>query len=211
MGEHIKSKAVYNGRNFDVGPWRDDRFIRCSRCGWINNLDRDLHSEDRSYLGWGTTFVTVTSTDGGSGFGTGSPYSGGLQTGGPAGQVMYSSSYGPTDTLSNTYGTFSFGTGGSILFNAAATTATGVMLLLYNANMYYINNSNQWYQYTGAWGSITADPRVLNTLDTDILYDSSGEYDGGGPWDSENLYVEKTLDAVVGGGCGQCGTYLYDK
>ena len=57
MGRWIRSKAVYMGRNYDVGAWRDDKWYRCSRCGFINNLDREMHVPDGGYEGWGTSFV----------------------------------------------------------------------------------------------------------------------------------------------------------
>lgn len=59
MGVRIKSKAIQNGWNFDQGQYRDDMYVRCSRCGWICNLDRDIFSHPGGYEGWGTTMVPV--------------------------------------------------------------------------------------------------------------------------------------------------------
>ena len=185
MGASIKSKSRYTGRNYDVGAFRDDHYIRCSRCGWINNMDQAIHSNDGGYEGWGTTFTSVTSTSAGSGFGPHSPLNAGVQTLSPQGQIMYSTSMNSTDTLVNTYGTFSFAPNNSILLSGVAST-TGVMLLLLNGNIYSINNSSQWYEYTGSWVTITGDPRKTNTTVT-------------------------TMDAVVGAGCANCGTLLYTR
>ena len=209
MGRWIKSKAQYTGRNYDVGPWRDDKYVRCSRCGFINNLDQAMHAQEGGYEGWGTTFVPVASNSPGSGFGTNSPADT-MQTAGPSGQMMYSSSIAATDILVNTYGTFSFNAGNIILLNGVLTGATGVMLLLFNSNMYYINNSSQWYQYIGSWVLLTTgDPRLqIGNLQT---WDSETTWNSGNLYDCLEPYVETTMDAVVGGGCCQCGTYLYDK
>ena len=209
MGRWIKSKAQYTGRNYDVGPWRDDKYVRCSRCGFINNLDQAMHAQEGGYEGWGTTFVPVASNSPGSGFGTNSPIDT-MQTAGPSGQMMYSSSIAATDILVNTYGTFSFNAGNIILLNGVLTGATGVMLLLFNSNMYYINNSSQWYQYIGSWVLLTTgDPRLqIGNLQT---WDSETTWDSGNPYDCLEPYIETTMDAVVGAGCAQCGTMLYDK
>ena len=209
MGRWIKSKAQYTGRNYDVGPWRDDKYVRCSRCGFINNLDQAMHAQEGGYEGWGTTFVPVASNSPGSGFGTNSPIDT-MQTAAPSGQMMYSSSIAATDLLVNSYGSFSFIANGTILLNGTTTSVIGVMLLLFNSNMYYINNSSQWYQYIGSWVLLTTgDPRLqIGNLQT---WDSETTWNSGNLYDCLEPYVETTMDAVVGGGCCQCGTYLYDK
>ena len=56
MGREINSKAVHTGRNIDLGAVRDDRHVRCSRCGFINNLDREVHLPEGSKAGWGITY-----------------------------------------------------------------------------------------------------------------------------------------------------------
>ena len=207
MGDPIRSKAVKEGRNFDIGSYPDDQYVRCSRCGWINNLSRDIHSPEGSYLGWGTTFTTVSSTDSGSGFGPNSPADT-MQTPAPPGQVLYSSSYGATDVLTNSYGDFSFNPAGVVFLGVTTTGSSGVMLLLFNSNMYLINKSSQWFQYTGSWVSVAGDPRLNITNSQN--YDSEITWNSGDPYDCDP-YVETTLDAVVGGGCAQCGTFLYNK
>ena len=522
MGRWIKSKAQYTGRNYDVGPWRDDKYVRCSRCGWINNLDRDVHSNDGGYEGWGTSMNPISANSSGNGFstvnqaapvvtmslvgsqihgswvwpstlttgvttvqvaytspspvvfttittnyaflsngikfvdgkpwysysistpaaswtggtllisvlipstGATSPVNAGLQTQGYDGQVLYSSSIAATDILTNTYGSFSFnqgniallngipipapiwgndndtelllplndnvtdisqnalpvtntavtfanttpvfpgtyygvfngtsatlsianstsftfGTGdftedlwinpsslannayvflqgylfsqmfllintnGSIEWkytNSASTTLadystpagsivanvwqhiaivrngsnfyifvngvskaltvntaigtnnlsdTGitfvisaygggvyykgnmsevriskgiarwtsnftpppltysnniVMMLLFNGQIYAINNSSQWFEYTGTWTYVGVDPRTQTGSQT---WDLTTSYDSFNPYDCLGPYVETTMDAVVGGGCAQCGTFLYDR
>lgn len=60
MGNPIRSDRVGWGRNRDLGTWRDDRFVRCSRCGWICHLDRDSRSKEGDRRGWGVNFVTTT-------------------------------------------------------------------------------------------------------------------------------------------------------
>lgn len=287
MGATIRSKAVKNGRNFDIAAFGDDRYIRCSRCGWINNLDRDIHSMDGGYEGWGTNMVAISSTSGGTGYssvnqaapvvtmslvgsqihgswvwpttlttgvttvqvaytepsppvfttittnysflsngvtfvggkpwysysistpaaswrggtlliqvlipssGATSPVNAGLQTQGYNGQVVYNTSQNSTDYLTNTYGNFSFypandSLGNLIYVNTLSTGSYGVMLLLFNSNIYYVDSGNNWYEYIGSWSSIAGDPRT-------------------------GQIISQTINAVVGAGCTQCGTLLYTK
>jgi len=76
MGREINSKAIHTGRNADgqgsgqpfppgsttpAQNLRDDKFVRCSRCGFICHLDRDRRSRDGSREGWG---VNYSATDG---------------------------------------------------------------------------------------------------------------------------------------------------
>jgi len=216
MGAPIKSKSIYTGRNYDVGAFRDDHYLRCSRCGWINNMDQAVHSNDGGYEGWGTTFVVVTSTSGGSGYGPNSPVTT-MQTPGPQGLVLYSTSLNSTDILVNSYGTFSFIAGGIILLNGQTTTGGGtkpaVMLLLFNGIIYYIDNASNWYSYgangIGMWALTTQDPR---TLSGEMNWDNSFGWDNSNTWDGKiGLPIEQTMDAVVGAGCFQCGTLLYTR
>ena len=55
----IKSKAIQQGYHFDQGSYRDDMYVRCARCGFICNLDRDLRSHPGGYEGWGYNVVTT--------------------------------------------------------------------------------------------------------------------------------------------------------
>lgn len=36
----VPSKAVHYGRNRDVSAFRDDRYVKCGRCGMTVNMDR---------------------------------------------------------------------------------------------------------------------------------------------------------------------------
>lgn len=44
MSRDIRSDAVHSGRNTDLDDLRDDRYVRCSKCGFICHLDRDKRS-----------------------------------------------------------------------------------------------------------------------------------------------------------------------
>jgi hypothetical protein len=65
----IDSDFVAGGLNFDrnsgqpfqpgstgggTGP--DDRYVRCARCGWINNMERASSQPQGSKAGWGMSF-----------------------------------------------------------------------------------------------------------------------------------------------------------
>ena len=56
-GSRILSDAVHSGRNFDKGSRKDDRYVRCSRCGWICHLDRDMHIKEGAKVGWGSSYT----------------------------------------------------------------------------------------------------------------------------------------------------------
>ena len=56
----IPSDRVSYGLNQDLGSWKDNRYVRCSRCGWINNLDRETRSQEGSRQGWGTDLSSTT-------------------------------------------------------------------------------------------------------------------------------------------------------
>lgn len=79
MTREIRSDEERTGRNAELVPFQDSRYVRCARCGWINNLDRESHLPEGSRAGWGTTqpsttlngavaagdtTITVVSTDG---------------------------------------------------------------------------------------------------------------------------------------------------
>lgn len=55
MGRPIPSKMIESGYHFDQGSYRDNQYVRCSRCGFICNNDRDLRSHPGGYEGWGTS------------------------------------------------------------------------------------------------------------------------------------------------------------
>jgi hypothetical protein len=53
----IDSSRVAVGRNKDLNAGLpDDRFQRCARCGWINNLNRNSSQPEGSKSGWAITF-----------------------------------------------------------------------------------------------------------------------------------------------------------
>jgi len=59
MGRRIRSRPVTRGLNFDKGKWHDDSFMRCSRCGWLCNLDRDVHYNSGDHVGWGIDYTPL--------------------------------------------------------------------------------------------------------------------------------------------------------
>ena len=56
-GESIRSEAVHHGLNFDVGTHRDEKHVRCARCGFICNTDRDMKGRRGSKEGWGIKYT----------------------------------------------------------------------------------------------------------------------------------------------------------
>ena len=64
----IESERVFGGLNFDRnngqpfqpgaggGGGPDDRYVRCARCGWINNMDIASSQPEGSRSGWGISF-----------------------------------------------------------------------------------------------------------------------------------------------------------
>jgi len=58
MGERIDSNAVNYGRNPDLDDLKDDRYVRCSKCGFICHLDRDKRGVRGSKEGNGIKQVT---------------------------------------------------------------------------------------------------------------------------------------------------------
>jgi hypothetical protein len=54
----IASERVVGGLNFDTdGGIPDDRFVRCARCGFINNQNRSSSHPHDSRAGWGITYT----------------------------------------------------------------------------------------------------------------------------------------------------------
>lgn len=57
------NRPVYRGRNRDQGAYRDTEQVRCQRCGYICNKDRDsLEKKDHSRRGWGMDYTSNTYT-----------------------------------------------------------------------------------------------------------------------------------------------------
>ena len=186
MGVRIPSKAVQQGYNFDQSAYRDNMQVRCSRCGFICNLDRDMRSHPTGSEGWGTTFVAVEANEAGNGYGA-TPW---MQTSGPNGQILYSSSYGPSDYLTNNYGNFSFGSKGLLQINGASTGLYGFFLLLYNGNMYTQLTTTQNYMIADDVGVLVKE--IITTIPTFVVQDNSSNNVAD---DSSNL-VSVINDAV---------------
>jgi len=56
----INSSAVHYGRNIDLNPSRrDDRYVRCTKCGFICHLDRDRRAPCGSKIGDGIRYVDL--------------------------------------------------------------------------------------------------------------------------------------------------------
>ena len=49
----VPSKAVHHGRNRDATAFRDDRYVRCYRCGFVTNMDRHIRAAYGSRIGQG--------------------------------------------------------------------------------------------------------------------------------------------------------------
>jgi hypothetical protein len=53
----IDSERVPRGRNRDKNEGvPDDRYVRCARCGWINNKNRAISHNEGSRAGWGIRY-----------------------------------------------------------------------------------------------------------------------------------------------------------
>jgi hypothetical protein len=57
----MRSDAINEGINRDKGKFRDERYVRCSHCGFICHLDRDSRAPRGSHAGSGMTYPTTTS------------------------------------------------------------------------------------------------------------------------------------------------------
>jgi hypothetical protein len=49
----ITSDEIRYGRNFDKGPYRDSSFLRCDKCGFVANTDRDVNANPGDRMGYG--------------------------------------------------------------------------------------------------------------------------------------------------------------
>lgn len=59
---NIHSTAIEHGRNADRGAYRDNRSIRCARCGFPCNAERDQERPEEHLGGWGKTDTAQTVT-----------------------------------------------------------------------------------------------------------------------------------------------------
>lgn len=60
VARSISSDGVEHGRNAENVPYRDRNYVRCSRCGFICNTDRDDLFSEGSKVGWGMTQPRTT-------------------------------------------------------------------------------------------------------------------------------------------------------
>jgi hypothetical protein len=56
MSRDIESHRVSTGLNTDLGAWKDNHYVTCSRCGFICNTDRDVQGKEGSRQGWGIQY-----------------------------------------------------------------------------------------------------------------------------------------------------------
>ena len=57
MGRRLRSDSVDFGRNHDTVYPSDKAYVRCARCGFMCNTDRDMYSSEGSRLGYGISYV----------------------------------------------------------------------------------------------------------------------------------------------------------
>jgi len=55
----VRSRAVNYGRNNDESVYNDRKYVRCGKCGFICQTQRDLESNKRSHLGWGLKYTEI--------------------------------------------------------------------------------------------------------------------------------------------------------
>jgi hypothetical protein len=58
--DQVPSERVGYGLNEDRGGYRDDRYVRCSRCGFVLNKNRHVKGREGSRMGWGTDLSSQT-------------------------------------------------------------------------------------------------------------------------------------------------------
>ncbi len=63
MGRRINSKAIHRGRHADQGTLKDDRYLKCTRCGFVCHLDRDQSASRGSTLGAGVKYPEKATFD----------------------------------------------------------------------------------------------------------------------------------------------------
>ena len=54
----VPSKAVNYGRNAENVAYQDNRYVRCSKCGFMCHLDRDARASRGSRVGDGISYST---------------------------------------------------------------------------------------------------------------------------------------------------------
>ena len=58
----VRSKAINYGRNEDRDALKDNKYVRCGKCGFVCQTQRDLKSNQRSHLGWGLKYPEAEQT-----------------------------------------------------------------------------------------------------------------------------------------------------
>jgi hypothetical protein len=55
-GKQVRGESITIGRNFDKDNLREDNYIRCGRCGFINHPQRNTEQPEGSRTGWGIRY-----------------------------------------------------------------------------------------------------------------------------------------------------------
>lgn len=58
-GRQVRGERITQGRNFDLGDYKEDGWIRCGRCGFINHPTRNPTDKSGSRVGWGLKFDEI--------------------------------------------------------------------------------------------------------------------------------------------------------
>lgn len=72
----VPSKAVHHGRNNERVAFRDDRYVRCSRCNHVTHLDRHTRASWGSRAGQGISHPDPLTYDEALQFNTNDQYNG---------------------------------------------------------------------------------------------------------------------------------------
>ena len=65
MPDRIDSDEVRYGRNAETAVPKDSSYVRCSRCGFMCSIDRDIRAPYGSKLGQGISHPEIVQYDGG--------------------------------------------------------------------------------------------------------------------------------------------------
>jgi len=58
-GRRVRSRAIHAGRNRDRGTYHDNKYVKCARCGFVCNTERDLSASRGSNLGWSINYTEI--------------------------------------------------------------------------------------------------------------------------------------------------------
>lgn len=219
---YVPSNTVLFGRNIDGGSWRDDKYVFCRRCNFINQMDRSVRSPRGARFGdglnqpstqldgsvsVGASTITVDAT---TGFSTPST---GIVTAysdvGQRGKKVTCTSTGHGLSNENKIeisGTTSYNGTFKVLEVATDT-------FVIHATFVADDATGTWYKPEYIFIHDTA---VINST-TDLRSNrvsytglSSTTFTGcaDAVAHTDNMYVKG--DVTVSQGCSQCGTLLYD-